>query len=82
MAKLIVGIKEYTLPDDADIDQITVAITDAMSEGRGVAVSVRGDEGEDLLLILNCALLPTVEIDTSGGGWIKSPVGGGRISGK
>jgi hypothetical protein len=81
MARLIVGGQEYILPDDADIDQITTTITDAMSGRKGVVVSVHGDDGRVVLLILNCALLETVVIDTGVGDWSKSPVGGGRISG-
>jgi hypothetical protein len=81
MARLIVGVQEYVLPDDADIDQLATKIIDAMSSRKGVAVSVHGDDGQVILLILNCALLETVVIDTGVGDWSKSPIGGGRISG-
>ncbi len=81
MARLIVGALDYALPEDADLDGIIETIATAMTERRGVAIAVRGEDGQTVRVVLNGALVAIAVVDTGTGGSGGVVTRGGRISG-
>jgi hypothetical protein len=85
MARLIVGTARYTLPPETDVDRLIAAIIAAMNERTGLAVTVEGDGGRPLQLIVNCAFAETIAVDPAGADGADGDDGavpkGGRISG-